>query len=133
MSLGIRLVQRFPDDLGAYLVLSEAYAQQAKNAWKRKDMGAIRRGLVQSIEVLTSTTAIRVIMNGAPFSWIEKGNWRSDPNHFEERSGPLKPLHFTAAQHVLDRRDRLHAAHGSIREILKPKIAAMLMIINTTA
>lgn len=53
ISFGLRLVQRFPEDLGSYLVLGEAYAQQAKNSWKRKDVGAIRRHLVQSIEVLT--------------------------------------------------------------------------------
>ena len=71
-------------------------------------------------------------MNAAPFSWIEKGDSRSDPNHFEGagtaqtiafygRSGFLRPTGWTASRAWLESRNP------------QAEIAAMLMIINTTA
>jgi hypothetical protein len=55
---GQRLVQRFPEDLGAYVALSEAYVQRSKNGWKRRDPAGIRRGLAQCIETLNRAQAL---------------------------------------------------------------------------
>jgi thioredoxin-like negative regulator of GroEL len=52
MALAQRLVQRFPGHQSSYVALSEAFAQQAKNAWKREDMKTIKRALALSIESL---------------------------------------------------------------------------------
>jgi eukaryotic-like serine/threonine-protein kinase len=60
------LVRRFPGRASWHLCLAEAYMQQSKNAWKRENMPAIKRGLEQSIDVLNG--AIRLDPNDARIS-----------------------------------------------------------------
>jgi hypothetical protein len=46
------LVRKFPACASWHWFLAEAYVQQSKNAWRRENMPAIKRGLEQSIETL---------------------------------------------------------------------------------
>ena len=57
MALAQRLVRRFPGHQSSYVALSEAFAEQAKNAWKREDMETIQRALALSIESLQRTAS----------------------------------------------------------------------------
>ena len=45
-----RMVQRFPENPSSYLVLSVAYLQRYKNAWKCNDLKLVRQEMVQSVE-----------------------------------------------------------------------------------
>ena len=52
MVLAQRLARRFPEHPTSLLVLSDAYFQRSKNAWKHNDVCAVRSALHQSIEAL---------------------------------------------------------------------------------
>jgi eukaryotic-like serine/threonine-protein kinase len=52
MAIGQRFVRSFPEDANSFWILSEAYMQRSKNAWKRKDLGAVKRELTQSLEAI---------------------------------------------------------------------------------
>ncbi len=51
-TLAQRWVSSFPEDPVSYLVLSAAFLQRSKNAWKRDDRPAIKQALGQSINAL---------------------------------------------------------------------------------
>jgi hypothetical protein len=50
MAFARRLVRHYPDQPESHMVLSEAYLQVSKNAWKREDYPAIERALRQALE-----------------------------------------------------------------------------------
>ncbi len=52
MEIAHELVREFPKEAGSYVVLSEAFLQEYKNAWKRNPPQGIRRGLIQSIDAI---------------------------------------------------------------------------------
>jgi eukaryotic-like serine/threonine-protein kinase len=52
MAIARRLVLEFPDRADSYIVLSEAYTQVAKNAWKDEDFNTIERSWGQALEAV---------------------------------------------------------------------------------
>ena len=50
MAFARRLVQDYPSQPESHMVLSEAYFQMSKNAWKRKDYPAIEQELRQALD-----------------------------------------------------------------------------------
>jgi hypothetical protein len=52
MNLANQLVRDFPQDARSHILLSEAFLQQSKNAWRRNDHPGIRQALTRSVESL---------------------------------------------------------------------------------
>ena len=67
MALARRLVQEFPDDPRSHWMLGQAFQQRCKNAWKRPDMGAVRRELARSVEELE-----RAVSLGPEDGWLRE-------------------------------------------------------------
>jgi len=74
MALARRLVRSYPSHPESHVVLSEAYFQVSKNAWKREDFPAIEQALRQALE------SARRAVSLAP--------QREDTRHFVDRLLP---------------------------------------------
>ena len=58
IAIARRLVDEFPDHAGPYHILSDAYSQQSKNAWKRNDLAAVKQALTNSVEAVHRATVL---------------------------------------------------------------------------
>jgi hypothetical protein len=55
LTFATQFVERYPDAPSAYIALSEAFVQQAKNAWQRDDHHEIQQATSRAVEALRKT------------------------------------------------------------------------------